>query len=246
MTRELISPELSQKIAHHVAIQNDYAHYFKWANTGALFRCIDKRYDELSLPCDWERRSNDIYAAAYMHAIAFDHGNGDDCLDEYGNKYEVKLTQIKSRDLFLGDLGAINHKVKEDAKKGTGLAQACNAKFAVHSKTSDDHHNQTTAYVLMSWDHSTIITGYIMSGDKVKKLLGGSARTSVNRAISLSQFQTYGHEFNSCVPHIGWNRYETALRGWLMAREGRLPPDEAEKAIEEWIDLANPSKLISL
>jgi hypothetical protein len=241
----VISPSLARAIQGQVAIHTRYILDFERSQDYKFVKMLDKRTNSLRLPSDWKRRANDILAAAYLHAIAYDHGSGDDCVDAFGNTYEVKLTYIKSRDLYIGDRGGLLHRGSELAK-GKGLMQACAAKFRVYGGTKADHHNQTTAYILMSRDHNCFITGYIMNGNTIEELLMGEGRKSEERAISLSQFQTHGYEFGSMIPHIGWDAYHSSLYKYVMARDGKLPVNEAKAAIKEWITLADPLKLKTL
>lgn len=233
----MITPELSAAIREQVAIHTRFILDFEWSQDYRFVRMLNEKTGKMHLPASWKRRTNDILGAAYMHAIAFDHGNGDDCMDEYGNRYEVKLTYINSDDVTTGPRGGLLH-------NNNSLAAACRAKFSVYDGTHDEHHNQTTAYVLMSEDHNCFITGYIMTGRMVSDLLiGDGNRKSTERGISLSQFQNYGYEFSSMISHIGWDVYEPALYDYVMARDGKVPADEAAQAIQKWINLVDHRKL---
>jgi hypothetical protein len=82
-----------------------------------------------------------------------------------------------------------------------------------------------------------------MSGDTVEELLMGEGRVSEERSISLGQFQTHGHEFGSSVPHIGWDIYRAALYQYVMARDGKLEPEQSQIAIATWVGLIDPTNL---
>ena len=185
------------------------------------------------------RRGNDWIAAAYMHAVALDQGNGDDCVDSKGNFYELKLAFIDANQIYFGPSGtALLY-----GSSGTSLNQAYNAKYRVYAGTQNEHHKQETAYVLMSKQHNCYITGFMMTGDQVQKTLMEGNKTTIDRTISLGNFISNGYEFKSGVPHIGWSRYYNALFNYVKAREQRISGDEAERAIDDWVNLADPDNL---
>lgn len=238
-----LPPELAEAIQRQVAFQCHHMLDIMWSGHTEGLAMLDKRRKKLTdeLPMLWGRRMNDIYAAAYMHCVAYDEGNGDDCVDWYGNEYEVKLTGIRSRDLCIGANGALLHKGSEGAKKGKSLFDRCRTKWKVFDKTAAEHHNQTTGYILVSEDHKCFIDGFIMHGDAIVQLLANGE--AVDRSISLGQFMTYGYRFPSSVPHIGWERYQSALDSFVRAKYGMLTPEESQIAIHNWVTLADPEKL---
>lgn len=230
----ILSEDEKIEIGNQVALHSKYMLDFEWSQDYRFVRLWDQNTRSLCLPSDWKRRTNDILAAAYIHAVALNQGSGDDCVDPQGNTYEVKLTYIRSQDFTVTDRGAIIQ--RSNARTPKGILQACRANFRVYGGTSYDHHNKPTAYVLMSEDHRCFITGYMMAGDQVTSILH-SGQKSEERSISLSQFQSNGYEIGSSCHNIGWEKYVSALRGYLQARDGLLVGSDRDTAVDSWLNL---------
>lgn len=232
-----ISDSESEEIRNQIAVHSKYLLDFEWSQDYRFVRLWDPRTKSLRLPADWKRRTNDILAANYIHALALYQGTGDDCLDVYGNTYEVKLTYVHSRDFVLGPRGGVLQRPATEKSTPKGIKQACKANFKVYRGTDYDHHNQTTAYVLMSEDHNSYITGYMMNGSTVRDLLTSGQKTSEDRSISLSQFQNLGIEIKSSVPSMGWESYYQSLSRYIAARDGLITGVDRDAAIESWLNL---------
>lgn len=230
-----LSAEESKTIKEQIALHSKYMMDFEWSQDYRYVRLWDPKKRELCLPSDWKRRSNDILAANYIHAIALYQGTGDDCVDYLGETYEVKLTYLKSRDYQLSENGSIVQKNPKVNAKPKGITHSCRANFRVHKGTDPNHHNKKTIYVLMSEDHKSYITGFYLEGEKVKDLLSGDKATE--RSISLSQFIHNGTEVSSHVPSMGWGNYQEKLANFLAARDGLLTGDAREQAVDQWVNL---------
>ena len=237
-----VTNEQKRQIAQQIAIHVKYMPDFQRGYDYSKVRLFDPVSGRLVQKPDMLRRCNDFLAATYMHSLALYQGNGDDCIDAKGNTLELKLAFIKSGDIHIG----MNGRSLMHGAARTSLNSAINAKFKVHNGTHQSHHNQDTALILMSHDHNCYITGFILPGDEVERILMDGGQTTVDRSISLSQFINYGYEVGSSVPHIGWERYWQCLFNHVSAREGRLSGEELASAKAEWIALANPDNLKTL
>lgn len=235
-----LTDDQKEIIRNQVAVHTNYMLDFEWSQDYKFVKLWDPETKSLILPSDWKRRTNDILAATYIHSLAIYANNGDDCLDEYGNTYEVKLTYIHSKDYLVSPRDALmqkNQNPNTPLSKLRGIGQACRTKFKVYPGTDKNHHNKTTAYVLMSGDHNCYITGYIMTGDKVSQILHSSSSSCVERPITLSKFQIDGHEITSSVPRIGWDAYVHSLRNYIKARDNVITGSERDAAIDAWVNL---------
>ncbi len=232
----------SAAVRSYVALQTEFIQDWLLTFDYSHIRLYNTSRNRLVRPPDLFRRGNDWMAAAYLHSVALHQNSGDDCVDAWGNRYELKLGFINSKDIHFGPSGtALLH-----GAGGTSFNQAFNAKYRVHQGTQLNHHNQETGYVFMSHDHNCYITGFMMTGNAVQKVLMEGGQTTTDRNVSLGQFIRDGHEFKSSVPHIGWERYYKALFNFVAAREGRIIGDEAKLAIDQWVNLADPRNLQKL
>lgn len=230
---------MNKQIAQQVALQanymTDWQRTFDYGNVKLLSEASGK----LVSPPDKLRRLNDFLAAAYTHSIALYADSGDDCVDQYGHAIELKLAFIKARDFRIGAQG----RAIVTGPSATSLSSAINAKFRVYEGTAADHHSKDTALVLMSLEHNCFITGFMMTGTNVQKIVHSDTRSSVQRDISLAAFIRDGHEFGSSAPHIGWETYYDALFNYLQAKEGRITGKEATLALDRWASFADDRNL---
>lgn len=196
----------------------------------------------IDLPPDWFRRANDIFAATYAHCLARYADSGMDCVDFYGNHLELKFVIVDSNEYMIGSSGKSIKRVNSD----TGIRQSIQAMFRVYPGTADGHHSTDTALVLYSKNHDCFIGGFIMNGNEIRSIVHSDNKTSVTRTVPLAQFIDHGYEFDSLVPHIGWEEYETALFNFLRAKQGIIEGQEADDAINTWINLADQNNLKTL
>lgn len=236
-----ISDETKKLISKQVALNIDIVTPCLRMTDYSLMRMFNLKKQQLTAPINAFRRANDILAATFVHYLAIDQQNGDDCIDVNGNAMEVKLAFLKSDDLTISKQGNVIRKGSEN-----GLIHNTQAKFRVHNGTAKGHHNKDTAFILVSEDHACFIGGFIMRGDKVDELLTSGSQKGVNRKISLSQFIKHGYEINSSVPHIGWERYHECLKNFVAGAEGMLPVPQAGEAHKAWTELADVNKLRKL
>lgn len=206
-------------------------------------KMIDKTAKEIiDLPPDWFRRANDIFAATYAHCLARYADSGMDCVDFYGNHLELKFVIVDSNEFMIGPSGKSIKRLNGD----TTLLQSIQAIFRVYPGTAADHHSNHTALVLYSKNHDCFISGFIMHGNDIQSYVHSESKNTVTRTVSLSQFIANGYEFDSLVPHIGWEEYEDALYNFLRAKQGLLTEQEATDAIDSWVNLADFDNLQSL
>jgi hypothetical protein len=198
--------------------------------------------DIIDLPPDWFRRANDIFAATYAHCLARYSDSGMDCVDFYGNNLELKFVIIDSNDYVIGTSGKSIKRKNSDSN----IHNAVQAIFRVYPGTANDHHSTDTALVIYSKNHDCFIGGFIMNGNAIQSLVHSDNKTSVTRPVSLVQFIQHGYEFDSLVPHIGWNEYENALYNFLRAKQGLMTEEEADDAINTWVSLADQNNLKTL
>lgn len=236
-----ISDDLKSLIAKQIALNIDIVTPCLRMTDYSFMKLFNIKKQKLTAPIDAFRRMNDVLAATFVHYLAIDQKNGDDCVDMNGNTLEVKLAFINSSDLTLSTQGNLIRKGSEG-----GLIHNTQAKFRVHKGTAKGHHNKDTAFILVSEDHACFIGGFMMHGDKVDELLTSGTQTGVQRKISLSQFIKYGYEINSSVPHIGWERYHECLKNFVAGAEGMLSIPKAGEAHQAWTELADIRNLRKL
>ena len=206
-------------------------------------KMIDKTAtDIIDLPPDWFRRANDIFAATYAHCLARYSDSGMDCVDFYGNHLELKFVIVDSNEYMIGASGNSIKRKHSD----TGLRNAIKAIFRVYPDTAADHHSTDTALVIYSKNHDCFISGFVMQGSDIQSIVHSDNKTSVTRPVSLAQFVANGYEFDSLVPHIGWEEYEDALYNFLRAKQGLLTGQESTDAIDTWVNLADFNNLKTL
>lgn len=227
--------DIAQQTAIHAKYMTDFQRSFDYGQV----KLFSEGTGKLVSPPDKLRRLNDFLAAAYTHSIALYADSGDDCIDLSNSAIELKLAFIKGKDMRIGTSG----RAIVTGPSATSLTHSINAKFRVYNGTDSEHHNKDTALVLMSLDHNCFITGFMMPGAEINKLVHSESRNTIQRDVSLSAFIRQGYEFDSNVPHIGWAEYYDALWNYLCAKEQRITGEEAEAAIAKWISFADESNL---
>jgi hypothetical protein len=232
--------ESSEMISKQVALHTEYITDFQRVHDYGFVKLWDATNEKLISPPNLMRRGNDVLAAAYLHALAINQDNGDDCIDAQGNHYELKLAYVKSRDMSIGKRGAL-------IQGTTGNPEnTVQARFKVYPGTNRNHHNKNTALILMSYDHNCFITGFMLEGGIVGKLLHEGGQKTIARTISLSNFIKYGYEFGSSIPHIGWQNYQSTLFDYVKVREQRITGDEADAVVDKWVGFADTNNLQKL
>jgi len=224
-------------IRKQIALHTEFITELNRVGDFSYIRLFNTKTGELSFPPNIMRRGNDLLAAAYVHALAIDQQNGDDCIDANGKTIELKLAYIKSEGMTISSQGNVIRKTDL-----TTIESNTNAKFRRYKGTQAGHHEKDTAFVLMSYDHNCFITAFMMPGKTVEQLID-NGQSSVERSISLSQFIKHGYEIGSSVPHIGWDRYKTALKNFVAGCEGKCSVPEAGLAHAEWAKLADLNNL---
>lgn len=235
-----MKPEIKAIIEKQVAFHTEYITDLHRSHDYGLIKLFDNQKQCLVSPPNLMRRGNDFLAASYLHALAIHQDHGDDCIDSHGNTFELKLAYINSRDMSIGKRGALIH-----GSRG-GPENTVQARFSVYPGTERDHHTKNTALILMSYDHSCFITGFMLEGSIVGNLLHEGNQNTISRTISLSNFIKYGYEFNSSVPNIGWSNYLTTLTDYVKARDQLLPVEQTLDIIDKWIGFSDPRNLQKL
>lgn len=227
-------------ITKQISLHTEFITDFQRVHDYGFVKLWDAQTESLVSPPNLMRRGNDVLAAAYLHALAINQDNGDDCIDAQGNYYELKLAYVKSRDMSIGKRGGLIQGAQGNPEN------SIQARFKIYAGTNRHHHTKNTALILMSYDHNCFITGFMLEGSIVGNLLHEGGQKTVARTISLSNFIKHGYEFGSSVPNIGWTDYKTKLFDYVSAREQRITGDGATSAIDNWVGLADTNNLQKL
>lgn len=235
MVNNTISEQISDQVANQIALVSDMLFF----NDMSFVKMVNANRSELVTASPTTiRHYDDIAAGCYAHTLAIDQGNGDDCVDHYGYSMELKLAMVSS------DGWSFNG--NDQLTKSSSITNTIGARFSVYGETKRGHHNKDTALVLYSADHRKFITGFILSGDHIDNYLNNGNNNTVDRFIPLSKFIADGYEFGSSVPHMGWERYYSALWYFLAAKHDKIPKERAYRAFTDWVNLSDSRYLKTL